>query len=371
MTKKSKMTLALASMLGITAGATAVSGFAWFTTTKSATVDVTNIGVYSKSSALDIAFVNDVNNKNCDGDVSSSTLTVQAQGAEVVETFSGDGSEKSFTLKQTPYDEDEIDIEVGGVANDAWSISGKTITFTAAPASGANNIEVTYNPREVLTDVSSIDGQNIYKPTWTASGEGQFATAMPAATEGFLRFTMRLTASGASDLEVFLNSPSITGLGTGNTTANDAAADIARVAVIDNGTTRFVLQNDYDPEHPAMNLGIGPSNVSTPNWECDAEHVGLDGWDLSLASSTTAVPTLTPTGSASKDNLSTAPAHTATADIIANNYVCHVDAGDHKDIQVVVWLEGTNYNDGNHAYGAYATNILEGVFSVQLPLIAF
>ena len=49
MTKKSKMTLALASMLGITAGATAVSGFAWFATTKSADIDITNIGVYNNN----------------------------------------------------------------------------------------------------------------------------------------------------------------------------------------------------------------------------------------------------------------------------------------------------------------------------------
>ena len=54
MTKKSKMTLALASMLGITAGAAAVSGFAWFTTTKSANINVTNIGIYTSSSGLDV-----------------------------------------------------------------------------------------------------------------------------------------------------------------------------------------------------------------------------------------------------------------------------------------------------------------------------
>lgn len=54
MTNRSKMILGLASLLGVTAGATAVSGFAWFVTTKTADVEVTNIGVYSKNPTLSV-----------------------------------------------------------------------------------------------------------------------------------------------------------------------------------------------------------------------------------------------------------------------------------------------------------------------------
>ena len=379
MTKKSKLVLAMASMLGVTAGATAVSGFAWFTTTKQANVNVTNIGIYSKSSALDIAFQNA--DLNTAGSVSNSTLTVNAKSTTaVVEKFDGDDSTTAFTLKQTPFANDDPAITVGGAANTAWSITGKTITFNSAPAAGTENIVVTYHPREVLTDVSSVDGQNIYKPTWTASGEGVKATAMPVATDGYLAFTMRLTASGSSDLEVFLNQPTITAATDADPdqqAANNAAANISRVAIIEKGvsdTTKLILQNTIGTN----NKGISSANAAEggKNWNYDGVE-GYDGWDLSIASpscvSTLSTDLLTTTGSASKNNLSSAPAHDTAAEKLASNYVCHIDAGDHKDIKVVVWLEGTSYNTDGYAYGAYAsaTNPINGLFSVSLPLIAF
>ncbi len=375
MTKKSKLVLGLASMLGVSAGATAVSGFAWFTTTKQANVNVTNIGIYSKSSALDIAFQNA--DLNTAGSVSSSTLTVNAKSTTaVVEKFNGNGTTTAFTLNQTPFADDDPAITVGGAENTAWSISGKTITFNSAPATGEENIVVTYHPREVLTDVSSVDGQHIYKPTWTASGEGEKATAMPAATDGYLAFTMRLTASGSSPLEVFLNSPAITPATNG--AADTAAANISRVAIIEKGdasdTTKLILQNTIGTN----NKGISSDNASDggKNWNYDGVD-GYDGWDLSIASpscvSTVSSELLTTTGSPSKNNLSSAPAHDTAAEKLASNYVCHIDAGGHKDIKVVVWLEGTSYNTNGYAYGAYAseTNPINGLFSVSLPLIAF
>ena len=364
MTKKSKMILALASLLGVSAGATAVSGFAWFTTTKQANVNVTNIGVYSKSSALAIAFQSA--DKNTEGNVADGTLTVKAKGAQVVETFSGDASKTQFTLKQTPYAAPTVTV-AGDIS---WNLSGKTITFASAPAAGTDNISVTYYPREVLTDVSSIDGQNIYKPTWTASGEGRFATAMPTATDGYLAFTMRLTASGSSPLEVFLNHPTITAADGEN--ANDtAAANISRVAIIEGASTHLVLQNNIASPN---NKGISTTVVGTKNSDL-AGGAGSAGWDLSLAGGTDVVDAniLAATGSASKNNLSEAPAHSSAAEKLASNYVTHIDAGAYKDIKVVVWLEGTSYNTDGYAYGSYATatNPMNGLFNVSLPLIAF
>lgn len=58
MKTRSKMILGLASLLGVTAGATAVSGFAWFVTTKTADVEVTKIGVYSKNPTLSVSVKN-------------------------------------------------------------------------------------------------------------------------------------------------------------------------------------------------------------------------------------------------------------------------------------------------------------------------
>ena len=369
MTKKSKMILGLASMLGVSAGAAAVSGFAWFTTTKSATVNVTNIGVYSKSSNLAIAFGTGF---NCEGQVADGTATIKARSdADIVETFNGDGTTKTFNLKQTPFADDDPSIEIDTVANSDWTISGKTITFTTAPAAGTNNIEVTYHAREVLTDVSSIDGQNVYKPTWVAAHEGIKATAMPVASDGYLYFTLTLSASGDSGLDVFLNSPTITAAASGVAANNTAAANIARVAVVDNTTTRFVLQNTIANNN---NRGISATNAAANAGHWDENDDGTpEGWDLSNNADTTVVPTLTTTGSASKNNLSSAPTHSTAAEIMASNYVTSIDAGSSKTIKFVVWLEGTSYNGSGNASGSYAqaTDPMGGVFNVNLPLIAF
>ena len=365
MTKKSKLVLAMASMLGITAGATAVSGFAWFTTTKNATVNVSNIGVYSNSSNLAIAFGTPL--KGCEGSVDGSTLTVKAKGEQIVQNWTGDNSTVAYTLSEVPNGTPTVTVGGSPMAS-GWTVSGTTLTFDDAPAADAA-IQVSYYSRKVLTDLSSTDGVNIYKPTWTATGEGRYATAMPAAETGYLSFTMTVSASGSSALEVFANHPTIVGAATGATTATAAAADLDRVAVIADGSTRFILQND--PSEP-NNRGIS-STIATSgkNWEFDDESAGNDGWDLSLASGTAVVPTLTATESEYKNNRSTAPAHTDASDIIANNYITHVDAGGSKTITIVVWLEGTSYNATNLAYGAYDEDILDGIFSVNLPLIAF
>lgn len=58
--------------------------------------------------------------------------------------FSGNGSQTAFTLSTAPVNEDAIDVYISGVyqQKSQYSVSGVTLTFTAAPASGTNNIEV-------------------------------------------------------------------------------------------------------------------------------------------------------------------------------------------------------------------------------------
>ena len=369
MTKKSKLVLAMASMLGITAGATAVSGFAWFTTTKTATINVSNIGVYSASSNLAVAFGSPI--KGCEGSDSAGTVTVKAKGQQIVQNWTGDASTDTYTLTEIPHDKPTI--TVGGTPmTTGWTLTGTTLTFDTAPADQAA-IQVSYYSRKVLTDVSSIDGVNIYKPIWTATGEGRYAGSIDTADHanaGYLSFTMTVSASGSSALEVFANNPTILGVTDADTdqqAENNAAAEVARVAVIADDTTRFVLQKT--PVSP-NNVGISEDNLDAPNWDSDGVN-GVDGWDLSQASGTTVVPTLTGTASGYKNNFSSAPAHTNAADIVANNYITHVDAGGSKTIKIVVWLEGTNFINRNDTYGAYANDILDGVFNVNLPLIAF
>ena len=58
--------------------------------------------------------------------------------AVVDDQFTGDGSTLNFTLSRTPEDEQFVFVSINGVLQhtSAYSIAGKTLTFTAAPATG-------------------------------------------------------------------------------------------------------------------------------------------------------------------------------------------------------------------------------------------
>lgn len=60
--------------------------------------------------------------------------------------FSGNGSTTSFTMSVAPANAASVLVALHGVIQDtsAYSVSGTTLTFTAAPPSGTNNINVRY-----------------------------------------------------------------------------------------------------------------------------------------------------------------------------------------------------------------------------------
>ncbi len=61
-----------------------------------------------------------------------------------VDTFSGNGSTTAFTLTQAPASVNAVIVAVSGVLQEpsTYSVSGTTLTFTAAPPSGTSNISV-------------------------------------------------------------------------------------------------------------------------------------------------------------------------------------------------------------------------------------
>ena len=63
-----------------------------------------------------------------------------------VQQFNGDGSTTGFTLAQTVTSDQDILVSVDGVIQDAaaYSVSGTTLTFSAAPSNGTASIFVNY-----------------------------------------------------------------------------------------------------------------------------------------------------------------------------------------------------------------------------------
>ena len=72
------------------------------------------------------------------------SLPANFQSLPAVQRFNGDGSDTTFTLAAQIANDQSILVSVDGVTQDsnAYSVSGTTLTFTAAPSAGTGNIFV-------------------------------------------------------------------------------------------------------------------------------------------------------------------------------------------------------------------------------------
>ena len=104
---------------------------------------------------------------------------------------SGDGSTRSFTLTQAP--SSILGVYVDGAATTAYTRSGKTITFTTAPASGHNNIRVYY------TVNTATDNSKYYKEQAAASASE--ASRAAQALSG-MTVTVGATDKGSGVVEI-------------------------------------------------------------------------------------------------------------------------------------------------------------------------
>ena len=99
------------------------------------------------------------------------TLPANFQSLPAVQRFNGDGSDTTFTLAAQIANDQSILVSVDGVTQDsnAYSVSGTTLTFTAAPSAGTGNIFVhTISP--VCSTAVPPDGLAINATTGTSSG---------------------------------------------------------------------------------------------------------------------------------------------------------------------------------------------------------
>ena len=66
--------------------------------------------------------------------------------AFVVDTFSGTGSQTTFTMQVAPASTSAMIVAVSGVLKDpsTYGVNGTTLTFSQAPPVGINNISIRY-----------------------------------------------------------------------------------------------------------------------------------------------------------------------------------------------------------------------------------
>jgi len=144
------------------------------------------------------------------------TLPANFQSLPAVQRFNGDGSDTTFTLAAQIANDQSILVSVDGVTQDsnAYSVSGTTLTFTAAPSAGTGNIFVnTISP--VGSTLVPPDGIALNATTGTFSGNvtadkyimaggsqiGQDYAYLKAASTSEASLTLRKDSSGADSID--------------------------------------------------------------------------------------------------------------------------------------------------------------------------
>ena len=174
--------------------------------------------------------------------------------SKAASVFSGDGSTTAFTLDHGVGSDEDILVSVDGVIQEpsvAYSVSGTTLTFTAAPSSNSgNNVFVYYLFRTVGT-VSHPSSNALQATTGTFSGDVTIGDA--SATDKKILFD-----GNAQDFHIGLDdsSDSLTiglgsALGTTSHMVIDANGHITKplqsaFSAHKNGSTQSNLANNTD-----------------------------------------------------------------------------------------------------------------------------
>ena len=104
--------------------------------------------------------------------------------AFLTDTFSGTGSQVAYTMTVAPANTSSIIVAVTGVLQDpsTYSVSGTTLTFSAAPPSGTSNISVRYLGIPA-SGVTTTAYRTVTNFTATA---GQTSFSVPSYTVGYI-----------------------------------------------------------------------------------------------------------------------------------------------------------------------------------------
>jgi hypothetical protein len=104
--------------------------------------------------------------------------------AFLVDTFSGTGSQTAFTMTVAPANTSSIIVAITGVLQDpsTYSVSGTTLTFSAAPPSGTSNISVRY----LGIPASGVTTTAYRTVTNTTAVANQTSFTIPSYTVGYV-----------------------------------------------------------------------------------------------------------------------------------------------------------------------------------------
>jgi hypothetical protein len=150
------------------------------------------------------------------------------------DTFTGNGSTTAFTMSIAPASVNAVIVIVSGVTQDpsTYTISGTTLTFSAAPPSGTSNISVRH------LGVAGIPNT----PSAASVGLSAFSATGTPSSSTFLRGDNSWAAAGAIGNIFYLNGQTVT---SSYTIADNTNAMSAGPITIDTGVTVTVGTNSF------------------------------------------------------------------------------------------------------------------------------
>ena len=184
----------------------------------------------------------------------------------VVDTFNGDNSTTAFTLSMDPINEENTQVYVGGVyqPKGTYSLSGTTLTFSEAPPTGTDNIEVNISQVTTLTEV----GANSVSSTAIAAnavGSAEIAANSVDSSElvtGSID-TIHIGDDQVTNAKLAVNSVSAVELAGNSVTSTQIAANQVGISELNlsDGTNGQYLQTD----------GAGTLSFSTVSGYTDSD----------------------------------------------------------------------------------------------------
>lgn len=194
--------------------------------------------------------------------------------AFLTDQFSGNGSTTTFTMSVAPANTASVLVSITGVLQDpsTYSVSGTTLTFSAAPPTGTGNISVRYLGIPA-SGVTTTAYRTVTEFTATA---GQTTFTPPSYTAGFINVYRNGVLLGSADYTASNGTTVV--LATGATAGDLVATESFYVSSVLNAipATAGAVNSTYIAAGAVGTTQLTDANVTSAKLTGDAIPIGVN-----------------------------------------------------------------------------------------------
>jgi hypothetical protein len=187
--------------------------------------------------------------------------------AFLTDQFNGTGSQTAFTLSAAPANTASIIVAVSGVLQDptTYSVSGTTLTFSAAPPSGTGNISV----RFLGIPASGVVTTAYRTQTEFTATAGQTTFSVPSYTVGFIDVYRNGALLGSADFTATNGTTVVLAAGASagdlvETVSFSVSSVLNAIPAVANAVTDTYLNTGAVTTTKIANANVTPAKLSQP-----------------------------------------------------------------------------------------------------------